>query len=484
MNVSVRRHGLRLSGLATRSAIRRATVSISKGGTINHIARRFTFAGLALLALAALSGQAFAGNTAVGLCAAPGIHYFTIQDAVTAAELLGTPRTVRVCPGTYAEQVNITASLTLEGISSGTSDAAVVEPPSGGLVENGTDIFGNPVAAQIFVASASGNVTVEYLTVDATGNNSGNGGANGSGCSAPTLEGIYFQNTSGVISHNTVRNQYQTDFTDYGGCQNGLAINVESTTSSNTVTVSANSVRAYQKNGITATGAATGGSLGPGVTISGNRIVGMGATAMNWTASAGAAENGIQLGYGASGSISTNVVNDNIWENDNSSQPGNAASGILVYASPNITVSGNDVGSAQFGIVADTDPNYGSADGTQVTSNKVSGTHIFDAIDVCSSTNTVHGNTIYGSAQSAIHFDDSCGSGSNNSATGNTINEACAGILLGSGTNTQSGNGFANVTYTTLAGDVCPPAVEADLSAGGSKKAQRLRPSPYKATRK
>jgi hypothetical protein len=108
-----------------------------------------------------------------------------------------------------------------------------------------------------------------------------------------------------------VRNQFQTDFVDFGGWQNGLAVNVESLTSGNIVTVSNNSVHAYQKNGITATGAATGaGSPGPNVTISGNYIVGLGATAMNWPGGAG--ENGVQVGFGASGTVSGNTVNDNI----------------------------------------------------------------------------------------------------------------------------------------------------------------------------
>jgi hypothetical protein len=457
---------------------RRATLSIKKRASI-CIARSFTFAGFALLALTAFSGQALAAsNVAAGLCSAAGTHYTTIQEAVNAVELLAAPRTVRVCPGTYAEQVNITASLTLQGVASGTLDAPVVTPPyPNGLVQNGTDIFGSPVAAQIFVASASGSVTVEDLTVDGVGNNI-------AGCGAPTLEGIYFQGTSGTIIHNAVRNQYQTDIADYGGCQNGLAINVESLTSSISVTVSDNSVRAYQKNGITATGAATGpGSLGPNVTISGNYIVGLGATALNWTASPPAAENGVQVGFGARGSVSTNTVNDNIWENDNSSQPGNAASGILVYASPNITVSTNDVGSAQFGISTDDDPTYGPADGTQVTGNRIAGTQIFDAIDLCSNSNLAHSNIVYGSAESAIHFDDSCGSGNNNNATNNTINEACAGILLGAGTgNTQTANGFANVTNTTLAGDVCTPTP--GTRSEGAKQQARLRPSPYKPGRK
>jgi hypothetical protein len=457
-------------------------VSVCRRVSRRRVSRSSTFAGLALLALAALGGQAFASNTAVGLCAAPGNHYIKIQDAVTAVEALAAPRIVRVCPGTYAEQVMITSSLTLEGIVNATSDAAVVVPPTGGIAMNGNDIFGNPVAAQIFVASTSGSVTVSHLTVDGTGNNL-------LGCVATTFEGIYFQNTPGTISSNTVRNQYQTDYKDFGGCQNGLAINVEST-SSNAVTVSTNSVHSYQKNGITATGTATGpGSLGPAVTISGNYIVGLGATAMNWQGvylgQTNAAENGVQIGFGASGSVTGNVVNDNIWGQDTSGDTGDAASGILIYASSNITVSGNEVGSAQFGIVAVTDPNDGPADSNVITGNRVAGTQLFDAIDLCSNSNTAHTNTIYGSTESGIHIDDSCGSGNDNIVSGNTIDEACAGILLGTGlNNTSAPNTFANVTSTTLAGDVCPVGPEANSAAGGSKKAQRLRPAPYKAVRK
>jgi len=251
----------------------------------------------------------------------------------------------------------------LIGIANGSADSAIILPPAGGLAQNGSDIFGDPVAAQIFVQGAS--VTVSHLTVDATGNNL-------AGCGGPTLEGIYFQNSSGKITDNVVRNQYQTDFTDYGGCQNGLAINVESVTNSNSVTISDNFVQAYQKNGITATGAATGpGSDGPTVAITANQIVGLAATALNWPG--GAAENGVQVGFGAKGTVTSNTVNDNIWFADTNTQPYNAASGILVYASTGITISLNNVGSAQFGITADSDPTYGPGDDTTIKSNKVQG---------------------------------------------------------------------------------------------------------------
>jgi hypothetical protein len=381
---------------------------------------------------------------------------------------------IEVCPGSYPEQVTIAKKLTIEGVSSGGQDAAVITPPSGGLVQNGSDIFGNPVAAQFFVTSPGGLVTLKNLTVDGTGNNVTSCGL--------TPEGIYYQNAAGSIIDNVVRNQYQTDFADYGGCQNGLAINIESP-SAYAVTVSDNSVRAYQKNGITATGAATGpGSLGPVVTITGNYIVGLGATAMNWQGvylgQGTAGENGIQVGFGASGKVTTNTVDDNIWGQDTSSDPGDAASGILVYASVGFMVESNDVGSAQFGIVADTDPTYGPADNTTISMNRVAGTQIFDGIDVCSNHNTVSSNTIYGSAESAVHLDDSCGSGNNNSVTANKINEACAGILLGTGTgNTNATNTYFNVVNTTFGGDTC-------TAPGKPSGKRQARPSPYKPNKK
>src|ERR1035438_10669280 len=80
------------------------------------------------------------------------------------------------------------------------------------------------------------------------------------------------------------------------------------------------------------------------------------------------------------------------------------------------------------------------------------GPQTFDAIDLCSSNNLAKSNTIYGSAQSAIHADDECpgpstASGNNNTVQSNTINEACAGILQGTGTgNVFTSNTFANVT--------------------------------------
>ncbi len=113
------------------------------------------------------------------------------------------------------------------GIASGTSDAAVVVVPAGGVVQNATDIYGNPVAAQIFVESATG-VTISHLTVDGSNNGISN-------CSLD-LEGIYYQDSSGTITDNAVRNQLNPS--GLQGCQTGLAINVESNSGTPAVTIS------------------------------------------------------------------------------------------------------------------------------------------------------------------------------------------------------------------------------------------------------
>ncbi len=443
--------------------------------TSNRISCSFTSGCLVLLALASFSGRASAtSSTAVGLCSAAGTHYLTIQAAVNAAELLPAPRTVRVCPGTYTEQVTITAALTLEGVANGTSDAAVIVPPLAGLSSNGSDIFGNPVAAQIFVQGAA--ATVSHLTVDGTGSN-GNGL---SGCGTDPI-GIYYQNSSGTITDNAVRNVLM-DPADQG-CQVGLAINVESDTGAPAITISNNSVRNYDKNGITASGPGTGG--GPNVIVTQNTVIGVGATTVT-------AQNGIQIGFGATGSVTYNYVIDDIYTNPPCGGQNEpvcyGSSGILIYASSGITASSNTVESTQLGIVPATDPTYGTANNTTVRLNHVGGTQNYDAIDLCSDNNTAESNVIYGSAQSGIHVDDECppSTGSGNTVTSNTINEACAGILLGTGSgNTTAPNTFLNVTNTTLAGDTCTPLAGPRENAreGSSGKHQLLRPLPYKVKR-
>ena len=199
--------------------------------------RSSTFSRLALVALVALSGQAFSATVTVGSCTSP-VKFATIQQAVNASPA-GT--VIKVCPGNYPEQVVIAKDLTLEGIESETEDAVVILPPAGGLVANVTDVdSGNPVAAQLVVQNA-GSVSISNLTVDGTGN--------GLAC-GPDVRGILFQNSSGTVKHVAVRNQVPNGIPN--GCQVGESIWVETAAGhSSTVTIEHSSVHNYNKNGIT-----------------------------------------------------------------------------------------------------------------------------------------------------------------------------------------------------------------------------------------
>jgi len=134
-----------------------------------------------------------ASTEVVGTCKS-GKSFTTIQAAVNAAP---SGSTIEICPGTYPEQVMIVGkTLTLTGVLSGTSNAAVLVPPSGGLIANGSHIGGGAVAVQIFVQSSTG-VTISHLTVDGIGNAL-------LGCGTDPI-GIYYQNSSGRISDSVAR---------------------------------------------------------------------------------------------------------------------------------------------------------------------------------------------------------------------------------------------------------------------------------------
>ena len=407
----------------------------------NHMKRpigvgRRTLLAAAVLVFASLGAQHLqAATVAVGTCVTGVVQFTTIQAAVTASPA-GT--TIKVCPGSYPEQVVINKMLKVTGVNSGTTYNPVVIIPAiqtGGFVANTTSLTsGHPIAAQFLVQSPATGVVISNLTVDGSGSNL-------TGCNAPRLIGIYYQNASGTANSLVVRNQAQgaVDF----GCQTsaGLGIFVQSGSSlTSTVTISNSTVHGYQKNGI------TGNEVGTTVTISGNSVVGAGPTTT--------AQNGIQIGFGATGKVLTNTVADDDFNGD---PLAGTASGILVFDSGNLTISGNSVTNTQNGIPIVTDGIL-PADSNTVSSNRVSNTHLGDGIDLCSNGNTVTGNIVSSSDAGGIHLDSSCGStGNNNIVSKNTVNEACAGLLLGGGT----GNTFPlpnlifNVRNTTLAGDAC-----------------------------
>jgi hypothetical protein len=411
------------------------------------------------LILAAVPFFAQTVTVAVGNCQPKRTTFPTIQQALNA-----TPpgAVIDVCPGPHPEQILVYQAVTLKGIASGNQGAAVITVPNGGLLQNATSLAtGNPIAAQVLVQAAS-SVTITNITVDGANN-----GINGCG---PNPIGIYYQNSSGTISHDTILNEVLG--AGLTGCQAGDGIFVQSGNGgSSTVTINNNHVANYQKNGI------TGNELGTSVTITSNDVVGQGPTD-------GAAENSIQIGFGATGSITSNTVGSDVWAPDVFGDTGDAAAGILVYASPNVAIKSNNVSNTQFGIAIVSDPTLGAADGATLTSNTVSATHLYDGIDLCSNSNIVTTNTINGSDEAAIHVDDTCtGASTGNMVTKNKINSACAGILSGPASgNTTIPNTFYNaVTLQSTGTNTCTPPPGIPNKSGARSRA-RIRAARPKGT--
>jgi hypothetical protein len=427
---------------------------------MNRICRR-PFNVLPVLTLVVLTflfvQSAAASLVVVGNCKT-GVQFTTIGAAITAVP---TGSTIDICPGVYAEQLNVTKSITFTGIASGTADGVVIISPAAGLATNATSLSsGSPLVAHISIV---GPVTVNFnnLIVDSLGNGV-------AGC-APVLIGILYQNASGTLNHVVTRNQWigtsESDI-NLNGCQTGLGIYVQSGNSgTSVVTVENSSVHDYQKNGI------TGNELGTTINVVNDDVVGQGATN-------GAAENGVQIGFGAQGKATGNFVIDDVWEPDTNTDPGDAAAGILLYDTTGTPlIQNNTVGNTQYGIVIDTDT--GNNGGATVMNNKVFGTRIFDGVDVCSNTNTVQSNTIINSAESGIHLDASCGStGSFNTISTNTVIDACVGILedAGTGSNTIGTNPYFATGNSTAS--ACTPVASHRTSSipvyGGLKRGHNV----------
>jgi len=441
---------------------------------------RLRRAGTAVLSLAALACfsplHLSASAVVVGNCKSLP-SYSTIQSAIDASP---AGSTAYICNGTYPEQVVIAKNFTLIGVSAGGSSGGaavrsnnpVITSPAGGTAANANDLYdSSAIAAQIAVLTPSGAGSPIVVNISNVAVNGSNNLISGCG---PDLVGIYYQNASGTINHVVATNQKLSSGLE--GCQSGLAIFAQSGYASGgtgVVIIENSSVHDYQKNGITADGS------GMVATITGNYVVGQGATPA-------IAQNGIQVSDGANGKVSSNTVTDDVYINP-SGGPYYSASGILIYDSgatsaQTLTISGNTISNTQGAIVTFGDT-FGTADYNVITSNKVTaspaaGPYLIDGIDMCSNHNTATSNTVYNSSGAGIHIDSQCPestgpSGKSSSVSNNTINEACAGLLSGTGSgNSWSGNVTYNVVQVMQTGDSCPAGLP------GQRKG-RLKPHPW-----
>jgi Right handed beta helix region len=337
----------------------------------------------------------------------PTATFTMIQAAVNAAK---PGDIIRICAGTYDEQVIISTELLLQA-----DNGVVVKPVA--VSANATGPTGDSIAA-IILAQNSLNVQLEGFIVD--------GSANGIMDCSPRLIGILYQDASGIVSHNEIRHMRLVSSLD--GCQSGNAIEVESSGSGHaSVTITNNTVDTYQKNGITAN------ESGTQVSINENTVTGVGPTV-------GAAQNGIQIGFGAQGTITSNSIADNIYAPCMSTSvcPANAA-GILIYQSDGIHMEHNVLGANQVGI-------FVAANDAVVGSSTIFHSVALDGIALVGNGNTASGNDVSNSDDAAVFIQ-----GNTNTVSGNVFTGATVGILKISGSTgtVETGNLFF-ATLTTV----------------------------------
>ena len=249
-------------------------------------------------------------------------RYSTVQSAVTAAEAAETGHpvfpTIEMCPGTYQEQVTITKSLiithaprsgrvTIEGLASpvGSTSNCQATDTASQVPQSVVEICG----ATKKVANTTGvHVIMNRVTVE------GDWPAN---VCNDNLYGILVEGGAGLtLVTSVVQNIGADPLTSAGGCQGGVGVKAGNSNTSQIghILLDGDTVRGYQKNGITADGA------GSTAFIASSTVTGAGPTPY-------IAQNGIQISTGATGVVIGSTISGN-----NYTGTGEASStGVLVY---------------------------------------------------------------------------------------------------------------------------------------------------------
>jgi Right handed beta helix region len=305
----------------------------------------------------------------IGSTDCPNAQYHTIQSAVNAAP---AGAMIKVCAGTYIEQVTIPAGkdgLTLYSVP---DLQAVIKAPS--------VMTGRKAIVEV---SGAQNVTIRHFTITGPGGPCGNS----------IRYGVFVGGGgSALITDNHITQIHDTPFC---GTQNGLGVAVGRALppdgpTTGSATVVHNLIDNYQKGGVLVDNA------GSSAEVAYNEIEGVGPTPL-------IAQNGIQASRNASANIHQNTVSNN-----NYALPGTDSVGILLFMESNgaTTVGHNSSSLNDDGIFL-----FGNVVGTQITNNS-STQNEFTGItaDSTTSSNTISYNKASGNGMFDCE-DDSTGGG-------------------------------------------------------------------------
>ncbi len=297
----------------------------------------------------AFTGTAFAKDLRVGNTPdCKNANFTTVQSAVTAAN---SGDKIKVCAGTYVEQVTIPAGkdkLSLEGEK---DFQAIIQAPA---------TMADPKA--IVRVNGAQDVKIKGFTIQGPG---------GSGCDSIRWGVRVDGNGSATIEKNLIRHIRDQPFS---GCQNGVGVlfGRSSEGQVGSGVLKDNLIDDYQKGGVVVSGD------GSSAVIEHNAVFGAGPTAV-------IGQNGIQVSTDAVARIKDNVVGGNVY-----SPQTVAAAGLLLFnagdtLAENNTVVGNDVGAYVIDshgdvVVKKNDVSQSTYDGIAVTDAPatVEGNKLFD----------------------------------------------------------------------------------------------------------
>jgi len=254
----------------------------------------------------------------------------------------------------------------------------------------------------------STGMTVTGNTIDGQGACAASYSAGSSPDTDTRCYGIEWIDSSGSISTNTITHVKVGAGT---GAQTGVGIRASARSAqTTTVTVDHNVLSDIQKNGIVVTGQ-YGGSVSAAVDA--NTISGWGPTGV-------IAQNGIQVGYGATATVTGNDVSGHDYTG-----PSWAATGILLYSpGSGVVMSGNNLHNNMEGAYVQSAPN------AQFTGNTVTATSDTGVFYYLSDGGSITGNSISSSGY-AIYVADA----SNNAIENNTINGNQYGVVIDGASN-------------------------------------------------
>ena len=273
-----------------------------------------------------------------------GAQFTTIQSAVDAAQ---NGDTILVAAGTYVEQVTIAnKDITIKGHG---DDTVVVAPTT--LTANIHDTGSGTPSKNAVIGVNGGDVHINNIKVDGAGHADHVATTFG----AADFDGIYYFNASGSVDHVTVtgiRDPLNLD-SSLSGIQRGNGIFVADRDGvTRTVEISHSTIQDFQKTGIVFSGDGLIADVHDN-TVNGNGLQPI------------IAQNGIQIGFGATGTVDHNTVGNLGFGPDSFS-----ASGILVVDSDNVKVTHNDVtmvGDSQDAAIAFVDADNPTADHNDLT---------------------------------------------------------------------------------------------------------------------